>query len=60
MADRNVEEIHAIRRTLCEECDFDFQKLGEYFMRLQDEDPFNLVDDVPRTKPEPEAKTHGE
>ena len=51
MTDRNVEEIHAVRRKICEECDFDIEKLGEYYMRLQDEDPANLVAEVPATEP---------
>ena len=39
MTDKIVEEVHAVRRTISEECDFDLEKLGEYYVRLQDEDP---------------------
>ena len=56
MSDRIVEEIHAVRRKTCEECDFDLEKLGEYYMRLQDEDPTNLVAEVPATEAEPASK----
>jgi len=56
MRDRVVEEIQAVRRKTCEECEFDFKKLGEYYMRLQDEDPANLVAEVPRTESEIPAK----
>jgi hypothetical protein len=56
MPDKNSEEINAIRRKICEECDFDFQKLGEYYMRLQAEDPANLVTEVPETEPDSAAK----
>ena len=52
MSDRIVEEIHAVRQKICEECDFDLEKLGEYYMRLQEEDPANLVAEVPATEPE--------
>ncbi len=51
MSDRIVEEIHTVRRKICEECDFDIKKLGEYYVRLQDEDPTNLVEEVPTTEP---------
>jgi hypothetical protein len=52
MSDRIVEEVHAVRRKISEECHFDLEKLGEYYMRLQDEDPTNLVAEVPATEPE--------
>ena len=52
MSDRIVEEVHAVRRKTSEECDFDLEKLGAYDMRLQDEDPANLVTEVPATEPE--------
>ena len=52
MSDRIVEEIHAVRRKTCEECDFDMERLGEYYMRLQDEDPVNLIAEVPATEVE--------
>jgi len=57
MSDRVVEEVHAVRRKISEECDFDLQKLSEYYIRLQDKDPANLVAEVPRTEPEPASKT---
>ena len=56
MSDRVVEEVHAVRRKISEECDFDLEKLGEYYMRLQDEDPANLVTEVPPTEPESATK----
>jgi hypothetical protein len=52
MPDRIVEEVHAIRRQLCEECDFDFEKLGEYYMGLQEKDPSGLVVEVSKTEPD--------
>jgi hypothetical protein len=52
MSDRIVEEIHGVRRKICEECDFDIDKIGEYYMRLQAEDPANLVAEVPTTERE--------
>jgi hypothetical protein len=52
MSDQIVEEIHAIRRKTCEECDFDLKELGKYYMRLQDEDPANLIVEVPTTEAE--------
>ena len=56
MSDRIVEEIHAVRRKISEECDFNLDKLGEYYMRLQDEDPANLVAEVPLTEPKPTSE----
>jgi hypothetical protein len=55
MPDRIVEEIHAVRRKTCEDCDFDMNKLGEYYARLQEEDPTNLVEEVPPTEPKSAA-----
>ena len=52
MTDKTVAEIREVRRKTCEECDFDFKRLGEYYMRLQDEDPVNLVAEVPTTESE--------
>lgn len=57
MSDRIVEEVHAVRRKISEECDFDLEKLGAYYMRLQDEDPVNLVAEVPATESESAANT---
>ncbi len=51
MTDKTVDEVHAVRRKISEECDFDLEKLGEYYMRLQEEDPANLVAEVPATEP---------
>jgi hypothetical protein len=56
MSDRIVEEIHAVRRKICEECDFDIEKLGAYYVRLQEEDPTNLVTEVPASEPESAAQ----
>jgi len=56
MSDRIVEEVHIVRRKISEECDFNLDKLGEYYMRLQDEDPANLVAEVPLTEPEPTSE----
>ncbi len=50
MTDKIVEEIHAVRRKLCEQCDFDFQKLGEYYMRLQAQHPERPTHAVPQTE----------
>ncbi len=60
MPDHIVEEIHAIRRKTCEECDCDMERLGEYYMRLQEEDPTNLVVEVPATEPEPTTTAAGQ
>ena len=51
MIDRVVEEVHAARRKICEECGYDFQKMGERFMRLQERHPERLVTNVPKRKP---------
>ncbi len=51
MSDDFVEEIHAVRKKICAECDYDFQKLGEYYKRLQQEHPEHLVTDVPKSEP---------
>ena len=52
--DAFVEEIHAIRRRIAEECGNDIHKIAERFRRLEAEHPERLVHEVPRTKPEPE------
>ena len=54
MSDEFVEEIHAIRKQIVEECDNDFKKLAERFTRLQEQHPERLVFEVPKTKPEPQ------
>lgn len=50
MADRIVEEVHAARRRTCQECDFDLDKLGAYYIRLQGEDPTDVITEVPGTQ----------
>ena len=52
--DEFVEEIHKIRKQIAEECDNDFQKIGERLMRLQEQHPERLVNEVPKTEPEPQ------
>ncbi len=52
MSDEFVDEIHEIQKKIGEECDHDFQKIGERLMRLQEEHPENLVYEVPKTEPE--------
>jgi|WetSurMetagenome_2_1015567.scaffolds.fasta_scaffold940766_2 hypothetical protein len=54
MSDEFVEEIHEIRKRIAEECDYDFKKLGERFMRLQERHPEQLIFEVPKTEPEPQ------
>ncbi len=56
MNDEFVKEIHAIRKEMMEECGNDMKRLGELIKRSQEEDPENLVTDVPVTEPEPAAK----
>jgi hypothetical protein len=48
MSDEFVEEIHAIRRQIAEECGHDIEKIGDYFMKWQEEHPENLVREVPK------------
>ena len=50
MTDKIVEEIHAVRRKICEECDNDFQKLGEYYMQLQAKHPERVLYDSTKTE----------
>jgi hypothetical protein len=50
--DEFVEEIHAIRKRIAEECDYDFQKIGERLMRLQEQHPERLVYEVPKSEPD--------
>jgi hypothetical protein len=52
--DEIVAEIHAVRKKIWEECGCDFQKLGEHLMRLQEQHPERLVNEVPKTEPEPQ------
>jgi hypothetical protein len=51
--DEIIAEIHAVRKNIWEECDCDFQKLGERLMRLQGQHPERVADEVPKTDPEP-------
>jgi len=53
MTDDIVDEIHAVRRKIAEECDHDFKKLGDRYRKTQDEHPELMVTDVPETVPEP-------
>jgi hypothetical protein len=46
MSDEFVEEIHAIRREIAEECGHDIEKICDYFMKLQEEHPEHLVSEV--------------
>ncbi len=54
MTDEIVEEVHAARRKIAEECDYDFKKLLARYKRMQAENPEGLVDEVPKTEPEPQ------
>lgn len=54
MIDEFVEEIHAIRRRIADECGNDMHKIAEHFRRLEAEHPERLVDGVPRTSAEPQ------
>jgi hypothetical protein len=53
MIDEIVEEIHAARKKIAEECDYDFDKLLARYERMQAENPEGLVDYVPKSDPEP-------
>jgi hypothetical protein len=50
MSDAIVEEIHAIRKKIAEECDHDIQKIGEYFMQWQKTHPELLVRNMPKAE----------
>ena len=54
MSDEFVEGIHGIRRQIAEECDYDFKKLADRFIRLQEQHRKKLVFEVPKTEPEPQ------
>jgi hypothetical protein len=45
-----IEEIHAIRKRICEECDYDFQRLTERYIKLQKQRPELLVHKVPKAE----------
>jgi hypothetical protein len=53
MIDEIVEEIHAARKKIAEQCDYDFDKLLARYERMQAENPEDLVDNVPKSDPEP-------
>ena len=46
MTEDIVDEIHAVRRKIAEECDHNFKKLGDRYRRIQDEHPELVVTDV--------------
>ena len=50
-----AEEIYEIRKKICDECDYDFKKIGERLMRLQEQHPELLVREVPKTATEETA-----
>jgi hypothetical protein len=54
MNDEIVEEVHAARRKIAEECDYDFKKLLARYERMQEQNPQDLAYDVPKTEPEPQ------
>jgi hypothetical protein len=54
MIDGIVEEVHAARRKIAEECDYDFKKLRARYERMQAENPQDLCYEVPKTEPEPQ------
>ena len=55
--DEIVAEVRAVREKIAAECGYDMKKLGERYMRLQEEDPEGLVTHVPPTsEPEPTTK----
>ena len=51
--DEIVAEVHAARKKIAEECDYDFKKLLARYERMQAENPELLVDHVPKSDPEP-------
>jgi hypothetical protein len=53
MNDEIVEEVHAARRKIAEECDYDFDKLLARYERMQAENPEGLVDNVPKSDSAP-------
>ncbi len=54
LTDEIVEEVYAARKKIAEECDYDFKKLLARYERMQAENPQDLVDEVPKTEPEPQ------
>jgi hypothetical protein len=57
MIDEFVEEIHAIRKKMMEQCGNDPRRLGDLIKQSQEEDPAHLVAEVPPTEPESAART---
>ena len=53
MTDEIVEEVHAARKKIWEQCGRDFKKLVEQLIQLQEKHPERLVREVPKTDPEP-------
>ncbi len=53
MIDEIVEEVHAARKQIAEQCDYDFDKLLARYERMQAENPRDLAHEVPKTEPEP-------
>ena len=43
-----IDEIHAIRKKICEECDYDFHRLTERYQKLQEQHPELIVRKVPK------------
>jgi hypothetical protein len=43
-----IDEIHAIRKKICEECDYDFRRLTERYQKLQEQHPKLIVNKVPK------------
>jgi hypothetical protein len=53
MTDEIIEEIHAARKKIAEECGYDFKKLVERYKRMQAESSGEFVREVPKSDPEP-------
>jgi hypothetical protein len=53
MIDEIVEEVHATRRKIAEECGYDFKKLVERYKKMQAESSEQFVHEVPKSDPEP-------
>jgi hypothetical protein len=49
MTDEIVDEIHAVRKRIWEECGADFKKLVEQLIQYQEQRPERLVHEVPAT-----------
>ena len=45
-----IEEIHAIRKKICEECEYDFYRLTERYQKLQEKHPELIVRKVPKAE----------